>query len=204
VAKANARVSAVVLAAGNSTRMGEPKQLLLLGGRTVLERTLENVRAAGVNEVVLVLGAFAEKIRQELPAVFFDALKVVVNRDYEQGMARSLREGLAAVIPQMDAALIVLADQPFVRPETIGRIIERYRQSDAEIVIPFYEGKRGNPVLLDRSVFAEAMALQGDVGFRALFGRHVAGIVEVDVADEGVLLDIDSRDDYERLRRRED
>jgi len=204
VAKANARVSAVVLAAGNSTRMGEPKQLLLLGGRTVLERTLENVRAAEVDEVVLVLGAFAEKIRQELPAVFFDALKVVVNRDYEQGMARSLREGLAAVIPQMDAALIVLADQPFVRPETIGRIIERYRQSDAEIVIPFYEGKRGNPVLLDRSVFAEAMALQGDVGFRALFGRHVAGIVEVDVADEGVLLDIDSRDDYERLRRRED
>ena len=204
MAKANARVSAVVLAAGNSTRMGEPKQLLLLGGRTLLERTLENVRAAEVDEVVLVLGAFAEKIRQELPAVFFDALKVVVNRDYEQGMARSLREGLAAVIPQMDAALIVLADQPFVRPETIGRIIERYRQSDAEIVIPFYEGKRGNPVLLDRSVFAEAMALQGDVGFRALFGRHVAGIVDVDVADEGVLLDIDSRDDYERLRRRED
>jgi len=204
VAKANARVSAVVLAAGNSTRMGEPKQLLLLGGRTLLERTLENVRAAEVDEVVLVLGAFAEKIRQELPAVFFDALKVVVNRDYEQGMARSLREGLAAVIPQMDAVLIVLADQPFVRPETINRIIERYRQSDAEIVIPFYKGKRGNPVLLDRSVFAEAMALRGDVGFRALFGRHVAGIVEVDVADEGVLLDIDSREDYERLRRRED
>jgi len=204
VAKANARVSAVVLAAGNSTRMGEPKQLLRLGGRTVLERTLENVCAAGVDEVVLVLGAFAEKIRQELPTNLFDGLKVVVNRDYEQGMARSLREGLAAVIPQMDAVLIVLADQPFVRPQTIGRIIERYRQSDAEIVIPFYEGKRGNPVLLDRSVFAEAMALQGDVGFRALFGRHVAGIVEVDVADEGVLLDIDSRDDYERLRRRED
>jgi molybdenum cofactor cytidylyltransferase len=93
----------------------------------------------------------------------------------------------------------VLADQPFVRPETIDRIIERYRSSDAEIVIPFYDGQRGNPVLLDRSVFSEAMALQGDAGARAIFGSHAGGIEKVDVDDSGILLDIDGRADYERL-----
>lgn len=127
-------------------------------------------------------------------------MKVVVNPEFEQGMAGSLREGLGAVSPRADAALIVLADQPFIRSGTMDKIVERYRDSNAEIVIPFYKGQRGNPVLLDRSVFPEVMALKGDTGCRAIFWNHTEGIVEVDVDDAGVLLDIDSRDDYERLR----
>lgn len=166
----------------------------------MLERTLENIRSARVDEVVLVLGASAEMIRQRLPADLLDCVTVVVNEGYMQGMASSLRAGLAAVSPETDAALIVLGDQPFVRPETMERIIERYRSSDAEIVVPFYGGRRGNPVLLDRRVFPEAMALEGDTGCRAIFGSHTAGIVEAVVDDEGILLDIDSRDDYKRLR----
>jgi molybdenum cofactor cytidylyltransferase len=196
----NQRVAAVVLAAGRSARMGEPKQLLRVGGRTVLERTLGNVRGAGVGEIVLVLGHSAEEIRRELPVDVLAGLNVVVNRQYEKGMASSLREGLSAVSEQMDAALIVLADQPFVRSETIDRIIERYRSSGAEIVIPFYDEQRGNPVLLARSVFSEAMALQGDTGFRAMFASHADGIGKVDVDDSGVLLDIDDPADYGRLR----
>ena len=192
-------VSAVILAAGRSARMGQAKQLLRVGGRMVLERTLENVRRSGVEEVVLVLGFSAEIIQQKLPTALLEDLKVVVNRGYEQGMAGSLREGLAAVSPMMDAALIVLADQPFVRPETIDRVIDKYRQTKAKIVIPFYMGQRGNPVLLDRSVFSEVMALEGDTGSRAIFGNHADGIVEVDVNDEGIVLDIDDRADYERL-----
>lgn len=194
------RVGAVVLAAGRSARMGEPKQLLRVGERTVLERTLENVRRAGVEEIVMVLGYSAEEIRRELPADLSDGLRIIVNRKYEEGMASSLREGLSAVSGQMDGALIVLADQPFVRSETIDRIIERYRGSDAEIVIPFCKGRRGNPVLLDRAVFHEAMGLEGDTGFRSIFGSHAGGIVEVHVDDDGILLDIDDRADYERLR----
>lgn len=195
------RVGAVVLAAGRSARMGgELKQMLRVGERTVLERTLGNVRGAAVEEIVLVLGYSAEEIRRELPADSTDGLRIVVNRQYEEGMASSLREGLSAVSDQMDGALIVLADQPFVRSETIDRIIERYCGSDAEVVIPFYDGRRGNPVLLDRTVFPEAMALEGDTGFRAIFGSHEAGIVQVNVDDPGILLDIDDRADYERLR----
>ena len=196
----NHRVGAIVLAAGRSTRMGEAKQLLRLGESSVLRKTLENVRAAGVDEVVLVLGYSAETIRQQLPISVIDGLRIVVNKYYEQGMASSLREGLFALDPQTDAALIVLADQPFVHPETLDQIIDRHRWSNAQIVIPFYKGFRGNPVLLDRSVFPEVMALDGDVGCRAIFGSHEEGIVKVEVEDIGILLDIDNKDDYERLR----
>jgi molybdenum cofactor cytidylyltransferase len=199
-ARDRAGVSAVVLAAGQSARMGELKQLLRLGDRSMLQRTLENVRGAAVEEIVLVLGYSADVIRGALPAELLGGLKVVVNRRYEEGMASSLREGLAVVSEQAGAALIVLADQPFVRPETIDRIIEQYRHSNAEIVIPFFDGQRGNPALLDRSVFREVMALAEDTGGRAIFGRHADGIVRVDVDDAGVLLDIDDGADYERLR----
>jgi len=195
------RVAAVILAAGKSSRMGEPKQLLRLGETTVLGQTLENVRGAGVGEIVVVLGSSADTIRQQLPASTFSGLKVVVNQDYGQGMASSLRAGLSAVGPHIDASLIVLADQPFTRSETLNRIVDRYLDSNAQIVIPSYKGFRGNPVLLDRSVFTEVMALDGDIGCRAVFGSHLEGIVKVEVEDVGVLLDIDSKDDYERLQR---
>jgi molybdenum cofactor cytidylyltransferase len=195
------RVSAVVLAAGRSARMGEAKQLLRIGEQTMLERTIENVRASRVEEVVLVLGFEAESIRREVPAALLDGVKIVVNENHQSGMASSLREGLAAVNLESDAALIVLADQPLVRPETMNEIVERYCGADAEIVIPHYQGSRGNPVLLGRSVFAEAMALEGDVGCRSIFAQHTKGILRVDVDDPGILADIDSREDYERLFR---
>lgn len=195
----DSRVGAVVLAAGRSERMGEPKQLLRVGDKTVLQRTLENVIGACVAEVVLVLGFSAEAIRRALPVALLDGLNVVVNEHYELGMASSLQKGLCAMSSQMDAALIVMADQPLVRSETMGRIIERYRMSDAKIVIPYYKGKRGNPVLLGRAVFAEGMRLEGDAGFRVFFDRYTDAIGPVDVDDEGILLDIDNRDDYERV-----
>ncbi|HET8638535.1 MAG TPA: nucleotidyltransferase family protein, partial [Acidobacteriaceae bacterium] len=130
------RVSAVVLAAGRSSRMGEAKQLLRVGEQTMLERTLENVRASRVDEVALVLGASADEIRWAIPASLLEGVRVVVNEDYASGMASSLRAGLAAVDPESNGALIVLADQPLVRPETMNEIVERYCGSDAEIVVP--------------------------------------------------------------------
>lgn len=198
--KNNSRVAAIILAAGKSTRMGEPKQLLRLGESTVLGQTLKNIRGAGLGEIVLVLGSFAETIRQQFPSSSFEGLKLVVNQAYSQGMASSLREGLSVLHPQIDAALIVLADQPFIRPETFLQIVDQYRRSDAQIVIPTYKGFRGNPVLLDRSVFPEIMALTGDIGCRAIFGSHLEGIVKVEVKDVGILLDIDNQADYERLQ----
>jgi molybdenum cofactor cytidylyltransferase len=192
------RIGAVVLAAGTSSRMGEPKQLLCLGGRTVLGQTLENVRGASVAQIVLVLGFAADVIARQ-PEV--EGVTLVINGQFSEGMGSSLRTGIAALNPGIDAALVVLADQPFVRPATLNQLIGGYIESKAQIAIPTYRGFRGNPVLLDRSVFAEVMAITGDIGCRAIFGSHTDGIVKVPVDDVGVLLDIDSKSDFERLQR---
>jgi molybdenum cofactor cytidylyltransferase len=193
-------VAAIILAAGKSTRMGEAKQLLPLAGSTVLGQTIENVRSSGLDEIVLVLGSSAEAIRRQFPASLLSGLKIVVNPNYEQGMASSLHAGLSALDPQIDATCIVLADQPFVRPETLDQLAAHYRRTKAQIVIPSYKGVRGNPVLLDRSVFGEVMALEGDIGCRAIFGSHTEQTAKLEVEDEGILLDIDNQEDYERIR----
>jgi molybdenum cofactor cytidylyltransferase len=195
-------VSAILLAAGTSSRMGQAKQLLPLGSSTVLAQTLEHARASAVDEVILVLGSSAEPIRHQLSQTLLAGVKVVVNQSYEQGMASSLRAGLSALDPQSAATLIILGDQPFTLPQTLDRIIQAYRDSGAQIVIPTHQGTRGNPVLLDRSLFSEAMALEGDVGCRAIFRNHLDKIVNVEVEDAGILLDIDDREDYERLAKK--
>ncbi len=197
VANMKPRIGAVILAAGTSSRMGEAKQLLRLGEATVLNQVVNNVCGSSVDEIVIVLGHQAETIKQSIAS---ESLKVVVNESYRQGMGTSLRAGLSALPSAVDAALIVLADQPFVRSATFDQIIDHYQQSNAPIVIPMYQGFRGNPVLLDRSVFPEVMALSGDIGCRAIFGNHLEGIAKVPVEDVGILLDLDSKDDVARLQ----
>jgi molybdenum cofactor cytidylyltransferase len=190
-------VSAIVLAAGTSTRMGTAKQLLRVDDRPLLQHVLDNVRASGVKEIVLVLGFAAEEIRSEIDV---HNVYVVLNENYRQGMGTSLKAGLSAVNPESAGALIVLADQPFVRAATLDRLITEHRSGKAQIVIPTYRGFRGNPVLLDRSVFREVMALDGDMGCRAIFGDHLDGIAKVPVDDAGILLDIDRKGDLEAVR----
>jgi molybdenum cofactor cytidylyltransferase len=189
-------VAAVVLAAGMSRRMGTAKQFLRIDGEAILERTLRNVRASNVSEIILVLGHAADDVQKTIAT---QGLKVVINPDYQQGMGTSLRSGLSAVSVAATAALIVLADQPWISSETLNRLIEGHQEHKPQIIIPMYQGFRGNPVLLDRSVFAEVQALNGDVGCRAVFGDHTEGILKLPVDDSGILLDIDSRDDLERL-----
>ena len=194
--RVGSRTSAIILAAGSSTRMGTVKQLLRLDGRPLLQHVLDNVRASVVGEIIVVLGASAEVIRGEIDA---HNARIVMNEDYRAGMGTSLKAGLSAVNPDAEAALIILADQPFVRPETINRLISEHVRSKAQILIPLYRGFRGNPVLLDHTVFPEVMALGGDIGCRAIFGGHLEGIVKVPVDDVGILLDIDRQSDFETL-----
>jgi molybdenum cofactor cytidylyltransferase len=206
VHKTASMVSAVVLAGGMSRRMSVPKQLLRIEGKALLEHTLANVRASAVHEIILVLGFAADEIEKE---IFPQGLKIARNESYQQGMGTSLRTGLAAVDPQSTAALIILADQPFVRPATLDRLIEFHgafrretgkpESARPQIVIPTYRGFRGNPVLLDRTVFPELRGLSGDVGCRAIFGDHTGGIYRLPVDDAGILLDIDSPEDLEKI-----
>jgi molybdenum cofactor cytidylyltransferase len=189
-------VAAVVLAAGMSRRMGTPKQLLRISGETILQRTLKNVRDSNVSEIILVLGHAADDVRETIAT---QGLKVVINPEYQQGMGTSLRNGLAAVDAATKAAIIVLADQPWVRAGTLNSLIVCHQERKPQIIVPTYRGFRGNPALLDHSVFAEVQALSGDVGCRAIFGDHTEGIFKLPADDPGILLDIDSRDDLENL-----
>lgn len=191
-------VSAVVLAAGTSSRMGQAKQLLRVGETSVLEAVLRNLRATSVDEIVLVLGASADLIRDQVP---LDSIRVAVNEAYQEGMATSLQAGITHVAPDARAAMVVLADQPFVRPETMERLISEYTNHAALITMPVHEGIRGNPVIIDRRLFPEVAQLSGDVGFRAIFAQHAADIHKVAVDDPGVLVDLDEPADVERALR---
>lgn len=185
-----------MLAAGMSRRMGSPKQLLRWRDKMLLEHALSNVRGSRVSEIVLVLGAAADEIRSHIPG---DGLNIVFNPDYRQGMGASLRAGASAVSQKARAAFVVLADQPLVQPSTLDRMIDDYEQAAPQVLIPLFRGFRGNPVLLDRSLFPELMSLSGDVGCRAIFGQHTKGIRRIQVDDPGILLDIDSTEDWKSL-----
>jgi molybdenum cofactor cytidylyltransferase len=189
-------ISAILLAAGTASRMGSQKQLVRLGDRTLLGHSLRNLRAARrVSEIVVVLGASAEEIR---PLV--TNTKVVVNEAYAEGMASSLQAGLKAVDVRANAVFVMLADMPLVKPETLDQLIQAYEAHAPQILIPLYRGFRGNPVLLDQSVFPEIAGLQGDTGCRAIFGDHLENIRKLAVDDPGVLLDADRPQDVETLR----
>jgi molybdenum cofactor cytidylyltransferase len=187
-------VSAIVLAAGESRRMGRPKQLVRLGERTLLDLALDNVRKSSVEEIILVLGSSAVEIQQQVST---QGVKIVVNSAYQEGMASSLRAGIGALDPRSQAALIVLADQPCIRPTTLNRLIEHHRSTRPQIIIPTYKGFHGNPVLLDCSVFLEVMEIRGDIGCRAIFGSHTENISTLEVDDPGILLDVDTSADFE-------
>jgi len=194
-------LAAVILAAGRAARMGQLKQLLPVDGRPMVRRVAEAVCAAGVDQVVVVVGAQAEAVAAALAGL---PLEIVVNDAWAEGMSTSLRAGLRALRPAIKAALIVLADQPALTPGLLRTLIDRYRAGDAPIVVPRYRGKRGNPVLWDRAFFPELLAIEGDRGGRDLLHRHRGQVAWVEVDDPAVLLDVDTRRDYENLRRNDD
>jgi molybdenum cofactor cytidylyltransferase len=182
-------ISAIVLAAGTSSRMGMPKPLVLLGGRPLLHHVLQTVRGSDVDDIVVVLGPNADQVRD---AVALDRTRTVVNDAYEDGMSTSIRAGVRAAESKAEGLLIVLGDQPFVASKTLDELIARKDGSPAKILIPTYRGRRGNPVLLDGSLSREAESTTGDVGCRALFDRHAGEILEVPVDDPGILVDLDT------------
>jgi molybdenum cofactor cytidylyltransferase len=189
-------ISGVVLAAGISSRLGRPKQLLELEGRPLLQHVLDAAAASGLDEVVVVLGHDSERIASTLALP--PGTRVVVNPDYQAGQSTSLRVGLDSVDPRADAAAILLGDQPRLTPSAIGKALDAFRASEAPIMRALWQGQPGHPVVLARSEWVSVKELKGDKGAR----DFVAASARVEVIEMGEppVEDVDTWEQYVRLR----
>jgi molybdenum cofactor cytidylyltransferase len=185
-----------VLAAGLARRMGQVKLLLPVGGQPIVRHAVEGVRAAGLDPVLVVTGPAPAPIEAALAGL---GARIVVNPTPEAGQAGSVRAGIAALPETVDTVLIALGDQPALAPTIIPALLAAHRASGRPIVAPRYQDGPGNPVLFDRVIFAELLALQGDQGARPVIARE-PGRVEWVALDLPMPQDVDTPADYEKIR----
>ena len=184
----------ILLAAGASTRYGQPKQLLEWQGEALVRRAARIALEGGLSPVVVVTGAHAEQVRQALAGL---EVSVVENPAWQEGQAASLRAGLSKLPASVGAAVFLLADQPLITPTLVRGLLAVHRSSFSAIVAPLIDGQRGNPVLFDRVTFPDLLTLQGDQGGRALFSRYP--VAWLPWHDTGPLRDVDTPADYRAL-----
>ncbi len=187
-------VAGIVLAAGGSRRMGEPKQILDWRGQPLVRHTARIALEAGLNPVIVVIGAYAEQVETALEGL---PLTLAHNPGWEAGQSGSVQAGLRAIPPETGAAIFLLVDQPKVTSTLLRALVETHSRTLAPIVAPEIDGRRGNPVLFDRSVFPDFEGLTGDTGGRALFSKHRLTLIPW--LDPYAGMDVDTPEDYDRL-----
>ena len=193
-------VGVVILAAGASTRMGTPKQLLPLQGRSFLRHAAETALASVCQPVVVVLGAYAERLRQEVEDL---PVQVVENLRWAEGMSSSVGAGVAALEATPDkisAVVLTLCDQPFVSAEVINQIVEAYHVTGKPIVASEYAGTLGVPALFSRTFFSELKALRRGEGAKQVIAKHAHEVFGVPFPEGAI--DIDTPKDYEQFQTR--
>ena len=189
-------ISAIILAAGESKRMGKPKQLMPLGQGTILEQTIDNLLNSKMNEVIVVVGNRAEEMTNLIAG---RPITIAVNPAYRHGMSTSIVTGLGLISDKTQAVMLTLADQPFVDSRTINRLVEEFSNHNKGIALPVYQGRRGHPVIFAIKYKEELLRLKGDVGGRQIIKEHPDDILEVAVDSESINIDIDSISDYQSL-----
>jgi molybdenum cofactor cytidylyltransferase len=188
---------AILLAAGESKRMGTPKQLLPYGDKTIIEAVIDHMTHSRLDGVLVVLGAHREKIEKIIAGL---PVKTVYNPRYEEGMLSSVQTGFSSLPKDARAVLVFLGDQPMVPSSVIDRIIETYRSGEKGIVLPVFGGTRGHPVLIDTKYSQEVAALDPEIGLRELIHNHPEDIMEVDADTPTIIEDIDTPEDYNKLK----
>ena len=191
-------VAVIVLAAGESRRFqGKNKLLLPLQGKPLLRHTLDKFNDFPCTQKIVVLGASAEQL---LPLVDSNTFHVIVNKAYEKGIATSIQCGTRVTSSAAIGFMFYLADMPFVKVDTLHTLCQFFlSQTKPVFVVPTYRSQRGNPVVISREFRNDLLQLQGDQGARQLFARFHECVREVAVADEGILMDIDSLEDYRKF-----
>ncbi|MFL6257128.1 MAG: NTP transferase domain-containing protein [Pyrinomonadaceae bacterium] len=190
-------IAAILLAAGRSRRMGALKPLLPFGGVTVAEACVANLRAAGVEEVVVVVGHRGADVRAAL--AHLEWLRFAVNEVAGSEMGVSVARGVEALSEEAEAVLVALVDQPAVPPAEIEELVEARRRTGARLVVPEWEGRGGHPLLVDLSLREELLRVVSERGLRALFDAHRDEVRRVPAGSPYVARDMDTWDDYVAL-----
>ncbi len=187
----------VILAAGQSKRLGHPKQLVVYNGKTLLNRAIDSAVGTKIENIFVVLGAHFEEIRESITNTNVSILK---NRHFEEGMSSSIRCGLKEIIeksPQVESVIFLVCDQPFVNSDLLLNLMSEFKKSGKPIVASQYENILGTPALFHKSFFDELLKLEGDVGAGKIIKQNLDSVASVNF-EEGIV-DIDTLEDYKFL-----
>jgi molybdenum cofactor cytidylyltransferase len=199
--------AAIIIAAGESRRMGTPKQLLRWHGRTFIEQIVSTLLESPLDEIVVVLGHRADEIRGQIPNLTTaDAtgegqivVRALLNPRYREGMLTTIQCGIAALSDNVRATYIALVDQPQIKASTVATLRQQFEASGKGIVVPSHQMRRGHPLLIDLHKYrAEILAIDGPPGLQKLLRNHPDDILHVNFDDASVLADLDTPEDYRR------
>jgi molybdenum cofactor cytidylyltransferase len=183
---------AIVLAAGESRRMGEPKMVMPFGGNTIIETVIENATLPQIHKIIIVTGGWKEEVMNVLKKKDF---VIITNENYKSGMFSSVQAGIRGLPESASAFMILHGDMPMVGQGVVNKLTEAFSRSGKGIAIPVYEGRRGHPVLISMRFHDELLAMSPDMALRDFMEVRAGDILEVESSPE-VLRDIDTREDY--------
>src|SRR5215469_768373 len=192
-------ITAIVPAAGMSTRMGQNKLFLPFQGKPLIGHAVDTLLASAVAEVIVVLGHDAGKLRERLAG---KQVRFVDNPSYREGLSTSIRAGINAVSAQAVGIMIYLADQPLLEPDEVNLLIRAFaeaRNAHKNIVVPVYHGQRGNPVIVDVSYKEAILDVVGETGCRRVIKRNPDRVLVVEMETDHAIRDVDTMEEYERL-----
>ena len=190
-------IAAVVLSAGESSRMGQPKALLPIDGQTFIERIVGALKQTSIARVIVILGYDADEMKQRVGHL---PIEILVNPDYKLGQLSSLQVAVRHLekTADCDGMLVHLVDHPYIDSGLVATMIERFYQSGKLLVVPRHNGKRGHPVIFSRKLFGELLAAPMDQGAKAVVNAHRDDTLEIDTHDEGITVDIDTPELYKK------
>ena len=192
-------IAGLILAAGQGKRLGQVKPLLAHDQATLLQTVVRRMRACALDDLIVVLGHEARQIVQKIS---LNGLKIVINGQHRMGLSSSIQRGLAYVPARCSAVMIALGDMPLVTPKTINTLIKEYGKGKGGIVVPVHGRERGHPVIIDMKYLEFLLALRGDVGAKSVLAAHPKDVREVPIASDEVLIDVDTREDWDKVKDR--
>jgi molybdenum cofactor cytidylyltransferase len=193
-------IVAVILSAGESSRMGHPKALLPIDGVRFVEKIVSTLKSTDVGSIIVVLGHNAEEIRQKISDL---PVTILINHDYKQGQLSSLQAAIrhlesSSEGSSVDGILVHLVDHPYISAGLVNLMINRFYETRKLIVVPRFQSRRGHPVIFSRALFSELLAAGLDQGAKPVVHAHRDETLEIDTEDRGVLIDIDTPEEYRR------